>query len=168
MELLFDRIHKTASYLTANRQEAMDIAQSACIEVLRSVGEYRGDASITYWADRITLRTAASVARTKTRRQRIGDEFFQPGPSIMGVDEKAGRAQVQAQLTVLVQKLKPKLREIVLLRHIHDYSVNETAALCDIPIETARARLRKARSTLKKMVLSDSILKEWVREWIEE
>jgi DNA-directed RNA polymerase specialized sigma24 family protein len=55
-----------------------------------------------------------------------------------------------------------------LLRHIHDYSVEETAALCDVPIETARARLRKGRSVLKKKVLNDPILKEWVREWIEE
>lgn len=168
MELLFDRIHKTASYLTSSRQEAMDIAQSACIEVLFSLGDYRGESSITYWADRITLKTAAGIFRKKTRRQRIREEFFQPEPEIVGLEETAGRAEVRSQLTVLLQKMKRKHREILVLRHVHGYSIKETASLCDVPIETARARLKKSRSVLKKKVLSDPILKGWVREWIEE
>lgn len=168
MELLFDRIHKTASYMTGNRQDATDIAQSACIEVLLSAGSYRGEASITYWADRVTLQTAAKLFTKRTRRQKIRETYFQPPPSAMGAEETAGRAQVRQRLADLLQTLKLTHREVVLLRYIHGYTIKEAAALCDVPVETARGRLKKGRAVLKKKVLADPLLKQWIREWIEQ
>ena len=168
MELLCGRIHKTAFYLTRNRQEAKDIAQSACIEVLLSAGSYRGDASIECWADQVTLKTAASILRKRARRKKIIEKYFQPAPSIIATDEDAGRAEFRERLTATLQRLKRRHREVLLLRYIHGYTIKETAAHWGIPIETARCRLKKARAVLKKKVLADPLLKDWVREWIEQ
>ncbi len=168
MELLFDRIHKTASYLSSNLEDARDVAQSACVEVLLSAGSFRGDASITYWADRVTLKTAAKIFSKKTRRQRIREAFFQPPPPSVGADDTAGREEVRDRLAALVQTLKIKQREVVLLRYIHGYTNKEAAELCGIPVETARDRLKKGRAALKKKVLMDPLLKEWIQEWVEK
>ncbi len=168
MDLLFNRIHKTASYLAGNLEDARDIAQTACIEVLMSAGSFRGDASLAYWADRVTLQTGAKIFAKKSRRQKLKEKYFQPPTSIVGTEEEdTGISEVRDRLTLLLRTLNLKHREVVLLRYIHGYTIKEAAALCDIPVETARGRLKKGRSSLKKKVMADPLLREWVREWIE-
>ena len=84
------------------------------------------------------------------------------------MDENAGRAEVRERLTALLRMLKLSQREVVLLRYIHGYTIKEAADLCGIPVETARGRLKKGRAKLKKKVLSDPLLREWVQEWIKQ
>jgi RNA polymerase sigma-70 factor (ECF subfamily) len=85
----------------------------------------------------------------------------------MDAEELTGRAEVRQHLATLISALKLKQREVVLLRYVHGYTNKETAELCGIPLETARDRLKKGRAALKKKVMADPLLKEWVREWIE-
>ena len=167
MELLFDRIHKTASYLAEDLEDARDIAQTACVEVLLSAGSFRGEASLSYWADRVTLQTAAKIFTKKTRRQRIRAAYFCPPPTARGVDENASRVEVRHRLTALLKTLKVSHREVVLLRYIHGYTIKEAAELCGIPLETARGRLKKGRAKLRKKVMADALLRNWVEEWIK-
>ncbi|MBN2525361.1 MAG: RNA polymerase sigma factor [Deltaproteobacteria bacterium] len=168
MDLLYERIHRTASYVLSNPDDARDLAQTACVEVLMSAGSYRGDASLTYWADRVTVQTAAKAFTKKKRRERLREKFFQPARQVMTTDEQVARAQVRDRLTVHLHALKYKQRQAVVLRYIHGYSNQQVADLCEIPLETARARLKKGRAELKKKVLADPMLSAWVQDWGEE
>ncbi|MBN2525718.1 MAG: RNA polymerase sigma factor [Deltaproteobacteria bacterium] len=166
MELLFDRIHKTASYLTGSPEEAEDVAQAACMEVLASAGSFRGNSTLQYWADRVTLFTASKIVSTRTRRQGILDKYFHPAEPMPGVDEQADYPEIQQRLALHLRKVKYAQREVLLLRYVHGYTINEAAKLCGIPLETARGRLKKGRATLKKKVMADPLLREWVQEWV--
>lgn len=165
MDLLFNRIHKTASYLSGNKEDARDIAQTACVEVLLSAGTYRGEATVAYWADRVTLQTAAKVFAKKTRRQRLREKYLRAPLPMSAADDHAERQAVRERLTVLLHSLKRKQREVVVFRYIHGYTNQEVADLCGIPLETARDRLKKGRAALKKKVMTDPLLGEWIREW---
>ena len=167
MELLHDRIHRTASFICKNRDDAKDLAQTACIEVLLSVGSYRGEASLTYWSDRVTIQIAAKSYSKRTRRDRLFEKFFQPAPPPAGADDQVARTQVWERLSQLLHTLKYKQREALVLRYIHGYSNQQVADLCNIPMETARARVKKGRAVLKKKVLADPLLAEWVLQWGE-
>ena len=167
MDLLFNRIHKTASYLSGNLDDARDLAQTACVEVLLSAGSYRGEATLTYWADRVTRQTAAKIFAKKSRRERLIEKYFQPPRFTSGMDEHAGRAAVRKRLTPLVQSLERRQREAVVFRYIHGYSNQEVADLCGVPLETARDRLKKGRAALRRKVTADPLLSEWIREWGE-
>jgi len=166
--LLFNRIYKTASYITRDLEEAKDIAQSACVEVLLSAGTYRGDSSVSYWADRVTLQTASKILHKKKRRERILSSFYQPPMFSKGSHERAEASEIRDRLAVHMQTLKLNLREIVLLRYVYDYTIKEAAEICGIPLETARGRLKTGRFKLKKRIMNDPILSDWVKEWIEE
>jgi len=168
MGLLFNRIHRTASYLSESIEEAEDVAQTACIEVLASAGMFRGDSSLHRWADRVTIFTAAKMIQKKTRRQRLWETYFQPPEPPPGVDTTVGRTEVRHRLAALIRKLKYSQREILLLRYIHGYTINEAAEICGIPVETARGRLKKGRTVLKKKVMTDPLLREWIDEWMQQ
>ena len=167
MELLFNRIHKTASYLSCNLEDGRDIAQMACVEVLLSAGSYRGESSLAYWADRVTLQTAAKVFTKRSRRQKLRERFLQPTTAAASLDEHAGRKAVRDRLTSLLRALKHKQREVIVFRYIQGYTNQEVADLCGVPLETARDRLKKGRAVLKKKVMNDPLLSEWIREWAE-
>lgn len=168
MDLLYNRIHRTASYISNNMEDARDIAQNACVEVLLSAGSYRGEASITYWADRVTIQTAAKAYTKKKRRQRLREHFFQPATPVMSTEEQVERAQIRDRLTGYLHSIKFKQREAIVLRYVHGYSNQQVADIVDIPLETARARLKKGRAELKRKVLADPLLAAWVHEWGEE
>ena len=44
-----------------------DYAQASMIEILQSVGSFRGDASLEKWAERITVRTTMRLLRRNRR-----------------------------------------------------------------------------------------------------
>lgn len=168
MDLLFDRIHQSAVYLADSSEEAEDVAQIACMEVLASVGTFRGDSSLQYWADRVTMYTAAKILQKKKRRQGIVDAFFQPSTPVPETDELAGQAAIRHRVSLLLRKIKYKHREILLLRYVHGYTTAEAAALSNVPLETARGRLKKGRATLKKKMLADPLISEWMQEWVQQ
>lgn len=168
MELLFNHIHKTASYLAGDLEDARDIAQIACVEVLQSAGSYRGEASLSYWADRVTIQTAAKILKKKKRRKKLRDIYLRPPPLMSGVDEHVDRTEIRTRLASSLQGIKHDLREVVVLRYIHGYTSKETAELCGIPVETVRGRLKRGRSKLKKRVMTDPLLKEWIQGWLEK
>ncbi|MBN2718068.1 MAG: sigma-70 family RNA polymerase sigma factor [Deltaproteobacteria bacterium] len=168
MEMLYERIHRTASYVSANLEDAKDIAQVACVEVLLSAGSYRGEASLQYWADRVTIQTAAKMFTKRKRRQNLREKFLQPSAQPMATDEQIERSVVRNRLTEYLHEMKHKQREAVVLRYIHGYTNQQVADLCGIPLETARARLKKGRAELKKRVLKDPLLAAWVKEWGEQ
>ena len=164
MELLFARIHKTASYLAYSLEEAEDLAQTTCIEVLLNAGTFRGESSLSFWADRVTLFTASKILTKKRRREQILEAVCQPEALSKNADAMAERTLVRQRLAYHMKDLKYYQREVLLLRYIQGYTIYEAADLCGIPIETARGRLKKGRSVLKKKVLADPLLRDWVRE----
>lgn len=167
MDLLFNRIHKTASYLSSNLEDGRDIAQMACVEVLLSAGSYRGESTLTYWADRVTLQTAAKFFAKKSRRRRLRERYLQPTSVAASFNDYLGRNEIRDRLTTLLRALKQKQREVVIFRYIHGYTNQEVADLCGIPLETARDRVKRGRVVLKKKMLKDPLLSEWIREWAE-
>ncbi|MBN2341648.1 MAG: sigma-70 family RNA polymerase sigma factor [Deltaproteobacteria bacterium] len=164
-EMVFNRIHKTASYLASNLSDAEDLAQAACVEVLCSAGSFRGESSLHYWADRVTIQTAAKLLTTTTRRRKIWDRYHQPERTVTGSDKLTDRAAARHRLAALLSTLKLPQREMLLLCYVHGYTTQEAADVCGIPFETARGRLKKGRSKLKRKVVKDPLLSEWIRDW---
>ena len=165
VDLVFDRIHKTASYLAESLEEAEDVAQLACMEVLAYAGTFRGESSLQYWVDRVTMFTASKVISKRVRRQRILEGTYMPPPVAQTADALTEQAQVRHRLARQIRKLKYGQREVLLLRYVHGYTIVEAAAISGIPVETARGRLKKGRANLKRKVMTDPLLQEWIMEW---
>ena len=165
LEILFNRVHITASYLASSLEEAEKLALVAGANVLREAGTFRGESSLMYWADRVTVSTASKILIKKRRRRQNLNAFYQTLKQAKTTEEMTGHAFIRRRLTFHLRDIKYNQREVLLLRYIHGYSMVETAELCCIPVKTARTRLGKGRSALKKKVVADPFLKEWVSGW---
>lgn len=117
-----------------------------------------------YWADRVTVRTAAKVFAKRDRRRRIRDAFFVPEHEPTDTERQAALGQVRVRLRHHLLALPEKQRIVVVLHYLHEYDVPEIAELIGERLNTVRSRLSRGLVRLRQRILADRGLKDWIRE----
>jgi RNA polymerase sigma-70 factor (ECF subfamily) len=97
------------------------------------------------WLDRIVVREAIRGARRPTRP--LDNEL--PAPFDRDVSPET------AAVHQAMDQLAPSHRAVVVLHLYAGYSVADTAAALNIPVETARSRLRVARDRLRHLLAEE-------------
>ncbi len=163
IDALIDQVRRTVSYLARPNRDAEDLSQLALIQILHSAGSFRGECTLKYWADRIVVRTAMKQFRKRQRRERLSAAIWEPPPpQERSVDDSVGLRQVRVRLSGLLHKLSDERRTAVVLHHVQGYGIAEISEMTDAPINTVRDRLRVGRKQLKKRILADPSLKDWI------
>lgn len=163
VDRVVDRVRDTAVYLVGAGPDAEDCSQESLIQVLRSIGGFRADCSLEYWADRITVRTTMHHVRKTRRRERLSDRIFEPEPEAVGFDQIADMKKVRARLADHLKKISLERRTAVVLHHVHGYDVAEISEMTDALPNTVRDRLNKGRKLLRRHIGDDPVLKDWIR-----
>lgn len=159
---LLDSVRRTVTYLMGADMDSEDLAQVALIHILRSAGAFRGDCTLEYWADRIAVRTAMKHINKRRRRENLSAGVWEPPADYLSVDDQTSRRRVRIRLAELLQKLSPERRTAVALHHVQGYDLAEISEMTGSPVNTVRDRLRVGRKQLKKYILRDPMLKDWV------
>lgn len=162
---LVDR-HRAAVYraaLVALRRpdEADDVAQDVFIAAFRRLGSFRGEASFRTWLLAITWRKALDRRMhpgfiwRSIRAARVGAASDDPPP----LEETVSTAATQEQALLgaeladairrLVGKLKPTLRDTLLLAGSGEYTYEEAAEMLGVPVGTVKWRVSEARRQLR-------------------
>jgi RNA polymerase sigma-70 factor (ECF subfamily) len=161
-DLLLDRVALTVRYLAGPDPDADDYVQMSMIEILRSVGSFRGESSLETWAEKIAVRT--TMRQLKHRRWRGQIVEFDPAPDAVsrapGADQRLARTALAERLAAHVGTLTPERREVVALRLVLGHSIEEIAELTGAKINTVRDRLAVARRQLRSKIARDPVLRE--------
>ncbi len=162
LERLLNRVLRTVSYLAGGDDDRQDLAQLALMEIVKSAGSFRGDGKLENWADRITIQTAAKQFEKKKRRKRLSDSVWNPPIRVTNPEQEVMAVQVRKRVAMALESLSPKQRIPVVLHYLHGYEVSEIATMTKSKINTVRGRLRNGKKKLKKKILKDPSLKEWL------
>jgi RNA polymerase sigma-70 factor (ECF subfamily) len=152
-----DAAYALARWLTRNDADAADVVQEAVLRAFRYFDSYReGDAKS--WLLRIVRRTCYSwlernrPADVVPLEAEAGDD-----DGGAGAPQAAGNAEALLQsrsdlrrLDVLVEALPAPLREVIVLRELHELGYREIAEVTGVPIGTVMSRLHRARSALRR------------------
>ena len=153
------RLYRLARATLRDRTEAEDALQDAYIGAYRSIGQFRGDASLSTWLSRLVLNECLGRLRRTNRRQRVmsivgsnepADACTLDGDFAESPDREVGRAQMRDLLERTVDDLPEDFRTVFVLRSVEELSVDETAGTLGIPEETVRSRHFRARSMLRE------------------
>jgi RNA polymerase sigma-70 factor (ECF subfamily) len=153
-----DAAYALARWLTRNDADAADVVQEAVLRAFRYFDTYReGDAKS--WILRIVRRTCYSWLE---RNRPAGvvplddDEEVRDGGiadgSIAAGDTEAllqNRSDLR-RLDLLIETLPAPLREVIVLRELHEFGYREIAEITGVPIGTVMSRLHRARSALRR------------------
>lgn len=136
-----------------------DATQEAALAVLGTLGQYRGESTIAYFACRVALQTAMKVRRREgaVKRKAPGDRVeldaltdTRPLP-----DEQADGRASAALVRELVATLPEAQAEALALHCVLGFTVAEIAETAGVAIETVRSRLRVAKSSLRARAQAD-------------
>lgn len=133
--------------ITGNRDDAEDALQDALIAVWQNLAGFRGDANISTWAYRIASNAALALVR-KRREYTYDEPIDEPDPRSAFEERVADRDRVQAALA----QLPEAFRVAIVLREFGDQTYEQIAEYQQVPVQTVKSRLNRARSQLKALL----------------
>jgi RNA polymerase sigma-70 factor (ECF subfamily) len=154
-------LFRTARAILRDDAEAEDALQEAYLRAYRAIGSFRGEARLSTWLVRIVVNEALARRRKDARRAAVvpirsggAEEHELEAEAAMrdhdGPHDLAERGEIRRLLEKKIDALPDGFRVVFVLRALEELSVEETAAVLEIPEATVRTRFFRARSQLRE------------------
>jgi RNA polymerase sigma-70 factor (ECF subfamily) len=130
---------------------ADDVLQETSLQIFRKLRFLREPTVFRPWTFRIASRIAFSHLKNAHRWQPLDDA---PPEHLTTFDHALGEPADESFLALL-DHVSPASRAVLLLRYQQDLTLEETAAVLEIPIGTAKSRLHYGITSLRKILTSE-------------
>ncbi len=154
-----ERIYATVYHMTANHEDANDLAQEAFIKAFQALRSFKGGSSFYTWVYRIAVNKTINFLKQRRNRLQMSlddlDMNAERDPDLVAlISEKTPRREInltelQEKLNEAMQKLSEPHRLVVTLHDVQGLSHEEIAEIMDCNIGTVRSRLFYARQQLQ-------------------
>jgi RNA polymerase sigma-70 factor (ECF subfamily) len=158
-----EMIFNVAMGVLHNRGDAEESTQDAFIRAYRALQMFRGDAALSTWLYRIALNVSRNRYGYFRRRMRhvtssldcpsVPERVAPLKEQLVSRDPDPVVELELAELTVQIERgmslLRPKYREVLLLRNTLHRSYPEIGAIVGINIGTVKSRIARARHSLR-------------------
>ena len=147
-------VARTVKGMLGDSVFAEDIGQEVFIKLHQSLSEFRGEAKLATYIQKIAYNLTLNEIK---RRKRFFSMFSQKGSNEMHELEIADheyeeKREAKELVNKALMKLDPKFRIIVVMRMLQGYSTKETAEILNIPMGTVLSRLSRAQEQLKEIL----------------
>jgi RNA polymerase sigma factor (sigma-70 family) len=159
-----ERIYATIYHMTANHEDANDLAQESFIKAFQALKSFKGGSSFYTWLYRIAVNKTINFLKQRKNRMHMSlndlDFKAEHDPDLMAlISDKTPRreaslTELQEKLNAALLKLSEPHRLVVVLHDVQGQSHEEIAKVMDCNIGTVRSRLFYARQQLQAL-LSD-------------
>jgi len=125
-------------------EEAADAVQDARISAYRGAAGYRGEARVTTWLHRIVVNACLDRARRQAVRPTVPLPEQLPADARDALDEHETAVLVQQAIAALPEEQ----RAAVVLVDLTGFSVDDAAAILEVPPGTVKSRCFRGRARL--------------------
>jgi RNA polymerase sigma-70 factor (ECF subfamily) len=155
------RLYRTAWSILKDRSEAEEAVQDGYMKAFNAIKTFAGGSSLSTWLTRIVVNEALSRRRRAQRQSRLLNqesvlvleeyrEKLMAGSVAQSPEKVLMRRQISKLLETAIARLPDTFRPVFVLREIEGLSVEDTAEALQIPEETVKTRLFRARRRLQK------------------
>jgi len=155
------RLFRTAWSILKDHSEAEEAVQDGYLKAFDAIGTFAGRSSLSTWLTRIVVNEALSRRSRAQRRARLLNqesvlvleeyrEKLMAGSVTQSPEKVLMRRQIAKLLETAIARLPETFRPVFVLREIEGLSVEDTAEVLQIPEETVKTRLFRARRRLQK------------------
>ena len=154
-----ERIYATVYHMTANHEDANDLAQEAFIKAFQALKSFKGGSSFYTWVYRIAVNKTINFLKQRKNKAHMSlddlDFNAEHDPDLVAlISDKTPRreinlAELHEKLNTAMQKLSEPHRLVVTLHDVQGLSHEEIAEIMGCNIGTVRSRLFYARQQLQ-------------------
>jgi len=156
------RLYRAARAIVKDEDEVEDVMQEAYVRAFTHLKDFDGRARFSTWLTRIAVHEALARLRKKRRHDSIEameeaadhssrGELMEPTHRTPEHDVRD--RELGAILEEAIDALPEVFRTVFVLRAVEEMSTTETAECLDIPEDTVKTRLHRARNLLQKHLL---------------
>ncbi len=154
-----ERVYATIYHMTANHEDAADLAQETFIKGFQAMKSFKGDSSFYTWVYRIAVNKTINFLKARKNKSHLSlndlDMNAENDPDMVALvsqntpRREAGLSELQEKLNEAMLKLSPVHRLVVTLHDVQGLAHEEIANIMDCNIGTVRSRLFYARQQLQ-------------------
>ncbi|QAY66342.1 RNA polymerase sigma factor [Paenibacillus protaetiae] len=144
-------VYRTAYYILNNEQDAMDAAQEALIRIYTKIGSYEEKAQFKTWVGRIVTNICIDKFR-RTKPSISIEEHELVFQEKSNVEDEVLASYAAQDIREAIDKLPEHHKAVVVLRYLQDFSYNEIAESLDLPLNTVKSYLFRARQQLQTLL----------------
>jgi len=155
------KVYRAALRIMRKHEDAEDAAQDCFLNAYVHLKSFDGRSSFSTWLTRIAINSALMKLRKDRACLEIpmdepinGTEEFAPyGPvdPYPNPEEHFAQKERRRIVTGAINALRPRLRRVIEIRRLQEFSTKETARILGISMPAAKSRLFHARVALRKV-----------------
>lgn len=142
----YQAVYRYCFHFLGSEADGEDAVQKTFLKAWNSFSALKDPNAAKAWLYSIARNICIDQSRWWKRTQKVKESLEQ---------QATGSKEIELSLTLryLILKLPRKQKEVFILRHLHDFSTKETAAMLGIGEGTVKSHLSRAVTTLKGELL---------------
>lgn len=140
-------VFNVALRMLRNRQDALDVAQTAFLKAFEHLGDYDPAFRFYSWLYRIAINESLNTLALRKPRGELDANTADDGAD---PDRLAEGDQALDAIEDALMRISPELRTVTILRHITQLSYEQIAETLGLPEKTVKSRLHSARERLRE------------------
>lgn len=159
------RFYRVAFRYLREHQVALDAVQEAFIKIYQARSRWEPRAQPFTWAYRIVTNHCIDVLRKESKHKAESlddDESTLPrileDPKAVNPDRALQVQELGGKVREALEQLPEQQKEILILRHFEEMSLQEIADLRGCPLGTVKSALHRATRSLKRILVDNEVL----------
>lgn len=148
-------VYTLARRMLASPPQAEDVLQETFVEVIRSIGAWRGDGEFGLWLRRIAVNKCLAHLRSSWVSRRAEHDGEPAAPAAAAVGAEDGLALERA-----LASLPDTARVVVMLHDVEGYTHGEIARLMGRTPSFSKSQLARAHDRLRTLLADESDITE--------
>jgi len=163
MEKYRESIYYMMYKMVKNADDADDLTIEAFGKAFNRLHQYTPKFAFSTWLFRIATNNCIDFIRKKKMTTLSIDKGLSDNEGrIMTIDIQESDPNPEEKIIIkqkirimreIVERLKPRFRELIVLRYFREYSYEEIAEETDLPLGTVKAQLFRAREQLYSLMM---------------
>ncbi|RXT15394.1 sigma-70 family RNA polymerase sigma factor [Ammoniphilus sp. CFH 90114] len=151
-EKTIKQVNQTVHFLVEHPSDREDVIQEAYIGLHKSLGNYDINRPFKPWLMGIVIKQVNTYRRKRWMTFRIINKKSQEPMDTVESDVAIQFQEklIQRELIEEIKNLSYKLKQVVILHYLNEYTQEEVAKILNIPIGTVKSRINAALKKLRE------------------
>jgi RNA polymerase sigma-70 factor, ECF subfamily len=163
------RLLRTALHITRNHEDAEDALQDSLMRAFMHIKHFHGKSSFSTWLTRIVINSSLMIRRKRRGAKQLSiDELHESGAErfhrqMVDGARNPEQSYVERERNRILHKaignLRPRIRKVLEIRHLHELSLKDTAKVLDISVAAAKGRFFHGRAALRRSAALKAVVR---------